>query len=162
MEKQWFWSDWGVVSRLMVAVGFAVVAGGFMQSALLVIEGGSDNTARLQREVGEVLNYLAPVVADQALVGDYAAIEQILKKQVSRSEVERFLPAFDTAFQTMPVQQHVACRVIELAEGTGTWDERHFRAMQQEPRRNRSAILTDGTDLRRVSEFREHFPKQPL
>ncbi len=87
--KRWFWEDWGLVARLMVAVGFAVVAGGLMQSALLVVEGASESTARLNREMGEVLTYLAPIVADQALVGDYAAIEQILKKQVSRSEVSR-------------------------------------------------------------------------
>ena len=36
--KRWFWSDWGLVARLMVAVGIAVVAGGLMQSALLVVE----------------------------------------------------------------------------------------------------------------------------
>ena len=91
MKKRWyeFWADWGLVGRLMAAVGTAVVVGGFMQSALLLIEGASDNNARLEREMGEVLRYLAPVVADHALVGEYAAIEQVLKKQVTRSEVER-------------------------------------------------------------------------
>jgi two-component system, sensor histidine kinase and response regulator len=91
MPKRWyeFWSDWGLVPRLMLAVGFAVVAGGFMQSALLVVEGASDSNERLKRDVSEVLRYLAPVVADQALVGDYAAIEQTLKKQVNRSEIIR-------------------------------------------------------------------------
>ena len=85
--KAWFWQDWGLVARLMVAVGFAVVAGGLMQSALLVIEGASDNNTRLERDMTEVLNYLAPIVADQALTGDYAAIEQTLKKQVTRTEI---------------------------------------------------------------------------
>jgi PAS domain S-box-containing protein len=85
--KRWFWEDWGLVARLMAAVGVAVVAGGLMQSALLVVEGASDNNARLERDIAEVLNYLAPIVADQALVGDYAAIEQTLKKQVTRTEI---------------------------------------------------------------------------
>ena len=91
MEKKWFevWAEWGLVARLMVAVGFAVVAGGFVQTGLLVIEGASENNARLDRDMIEVLNYLAPSVADQALVGDYAAIEQTLKKQVTRTEVLR-------------------------------------------------------------------------
>ena len=88
--KPWyaFWADWGLVARLMAAVGFAVVAGGFMQSALLVIEGASDHNVRLERDMTEVLNYLAPIVADHALTGDYAAIEQTLKKQVKRLEIE--------------------------------------------------------------------------
>ena len=76
MEKRWieFWADWGLEPRLMLTVGIAVVAGGILQSALLVVEGASDNSTRLQRDQGELLQYLAPVVADQALVGDYAAI----------------------------------------------------------------------------------------
>ena len=90
-EKPWyaFWAEWGLVARLMVAVGTAVVVGGVMQSALLVIEGASDHNVRLQRDMTEVLNYLAPIVADQALTGDYAAIEQTLKKQVTRTEIQR-------------------------------------------------------------------------
>ena len=89
MKKRWFWADWGLVTRLMIAVGIAVVVGGLMQSTLLVIEGTDEHSERLKREMGELLNYLAPTVADQALVGDYAAIDQILKKQVIRTEVER-------------------------------------------------------------------------
>jgi PAS domain S-box-containing protein len=87
----------------MVAVGFAVVTGGFMQSALLVIEGASENNLRLEREIAEVLNYLAPIVADQALVGDYAAIEQTLKKQVTRSEMSG-LWWVDTAGRALKAQ----------------------------------------------------------
>ena len=92
MEKpRWFefWSGWGLVSRLMFGVGIAVVAGGVMQSALLVAEGAEATTARLKRELQENLAYIAPLVADQALTGDYAAIEQILKQQVTKAEVER-------------------------------------------------------------------------
>ncbi len=87
--KPWyeFWRDWGLVSRLMVAVGFAVLAGGVMQSVLLVVEGAAENEARLKRELGENLAYMAPGIADQALVGDYAAIDQLLKKQVQRAEL---------------------------------------------------------------------------
>lgn len=91
MNKRWyqFWLDWGLVARLMFAVGIAVITGGLMQSTLLLVEGASENNARLDREMSEVLRYLAPVVADHALVGDYAAIEQVLKKQVNRTEFER-------------------------------------------------------------------------
>ena len=79
MQRPWyqFWMDWGLVPRLMATVGIAVVAGGVLQSSLLVIEGAAEHNARLEREMKEFLNYLAPVVADQALTGDYAAIEVI-------------------------------------------------------------------------------------
>jgi len=93
MEKpRWFefWSRWGLVARLMFGVGIAVVAGGVMQSMLLVAESAEATTARLRRELQENLAYIAPLVADQALTGDYAAIEQILKQQVTKAEVERF------------------------------------------------------------------------
>jgi PAS domain S-box-containing protein len=85
-----FWKDWGLVSRLMLAVGSAIVAAGGVQTALLVAEGATEHSARLLREQTETLSFLAPLVADQALVGDYEAIRQLLKQQVKRAQVDRF------------------------------------------------------------------------
>jgi two-component system, sensor histidine kinase and response regulator len=85
-----FWKDWGLVSRLMLAVGIAIVVGGGVQTALLVAEGATEHSARLTREQTETLAFVAPLVADQALVGDYAAIGQLLKNQVKKGEVDRF------------------------------------------------------------------------
>src|SRR5258708_28309372 len=85
-----FWEDWGLVSRLMLAVGTAIVAAGGVQTALLVAEGATEHSARLLREQTETLAFLAPLVADQALVGDYEAIRQLLKQQVKRAQVDRF------------------------------------------------------------------------
>ncbi len=85
-----FWKDWGLVSRLMLAVGIAIVTGGGVQTALLVAEGATEHSARLTREQTETLAFVAPLVADQALVGDYAAIGQLLKNQVKKGEVDRF------------------------------------------------------------------------
>ena len=48
--------------------------------------GGSDHSARLLRQT-ESLLFLAPLVADQALVGEYAAIGQLLKNQVKKGEI---------------------------------------------------------------------------
>jgi PAS domain S-box-containing protein len=93
MDKpRWFefWSRWGLVARLMLGVGFAVAAGGTLQSVMLAIEGADAATARLKRESQENLAYIAPLVADQALTGDYASIEQILRQQVTKAEVEQF------------------------------------------------------------------------
>src|SRR5437660_8833010 len=85
-----FWKDLGLISRLMLAVGIAIVAGGGVQTALLVAEGAGEHSARLAREQTETLAFLAPLVADQALVGDYAAISQLLKNQVKKGELDRF------------------------------------------------------------------------
>jgi two-component system, sensor histidine kinase and response regulator len=83
------WSKWGLVPRLMFAVGLAVIVGGSVQTFLFVAEGASEHSSRLKRELTETLTFLAPLVADQALVGEYAAIEQLLKKQVTKSEMDR-------------------------------------------------------------------------
>ena len=85
-----FWKDLGLISRLMLAVGVAIVVGGGVQTVLLVAEGATEHSARLLREQKETLSFLAPLVADQALVGDYAAINQLLREQVRRGEVDRF------------------------------------------------------------------------
>ncbi|MFL6572061.1 MAG: PAS domain S-box protein, partial [Burkholderiales bacterium] len=85
-----FWKNWGLIPRLMLAVGIAIVAAGGVQTALLVAEGAAEHSARLGREQKETLAFIAPLVADQALVGEYAAIEQLLKNQVRRGEVDRF------------------------------------------------------------------------
>ena len=86
-----FWQDWGLVSRLMLAVGVAIVVGGGVQTALLVAEGAAEHSARLQREQTETLVFLAPLVADQALVGDYEAISQLLRAQVKKAQTDRFV-----------------------------------------------------------------------
>ena len=85
-----FWKDLGLISRLMIAVGVAIVVGGGVQTVLLVAEGAAEHSARLLREQKETLAFLAPLVADQALVGDYAAISQLLGNQVKKGELDRF------------------------------------------------------------------------
>ena len=81
-----FWKNWGLIPRLMLAVGVAIVAAGGVQTALLVAEGRAEHSARLLREQNEALSFLAPLVADQALVGEYAAISQLLQNQVKKGE----------------------------------------------------------------------------
>ena len=85
-----FWASWGIVSRLMLAVGIAIVAGGSVQTFLFIAEGASEHSARLKRELTETLSFIAPLIADQALVGEYAAIDQLVKKQVTKGELDLF------------------------------------------------------------------------
>ncbi len=84
-----FWSRWGLISRLMCAVGVAIVVGGSVQTFLFIAEGASEHSARLKRDLTDTLSFIAPIVADQALVGEYAAIDQLVKKQVTRGELDR-------------------------------------------------------------------------
>ncbi len=90
MRVLMFWKNLGLISRLMLAVGVAIVSGGGVQTALLVAEGAAEHSARLLREQRETLAFIAPLVADQALVGDYEAISQLLRAQVKKGEVDRF------------------------------------------------------------------------
>jgi len=85
-----FWKNWGLVSRLMLAVGIAIITGGGVQTALLVAEGAAEHSARLKRELNETLTFMAPLIADQALVGEYAVISQLLNNQVRKGEIESF------------------------------------------------------------------------
>ena len=85
-----FWKYLGLISRLMLAVGVAIVAGGGVQTALLLAEGAAEHSARLLREQRETLAFVAPLVADQAILGDYAAISQLLTNQVKKGEVDSF------------------------------------------------------------------------
>src|SRR5215208_4711312 len=85
-----FWKNWGLVSRLMLAVGIAIITGGGVQTALLVAEGAAEHSARLKRELNETLIFIAPLIADQALVGEYAVISQLLRNQVQKGEIESF------------------------------------------------------------------------
>jgi PAS domain S-box-containing protein len=85
-----FWKDWGLVSRLMLAVGAAIIAGGGVQTYLLVAEGAAEHSARLKRELNETLTFMAPLIADQALLGEYAVISQLLNNQVKKGEIESF------------------------------------------------------------------------
>jgi two-component system sensor histidine kinase/response regulator len=85
-----FWKDWGLVSRLMLAVGIAIITGGGVQTALLVAEGAAEHSARLKRELDETLAFIAPLIADQAILGEYAVISQLLRNQVQKGEIDSF------------------------------------------------------------------------
>ena len=85
------WAKWGLIPRLMAAVGFASLVGGGIQNYLLVLEGAAEHSARHEREVHETLKFLAPLVADQAVLGDYAAINQLLKAQAKKLEISELI-----------------------------------------------------------------------
>jgi PAS domain S-box-containing protein len=85
------WEKWGLIPRLMAAVGFAILVGGVLQNYLLVLEGAGEHSTRHEREVNETLKFLAPLVADQAILGDYAAINQLLRAQAKKLEIAELM-----------------------------------------------------------------------
>ena len=109
-----FWANWGLVSRLMFAVGLAIVAGGGVQTYLFVVEGAADHSARLEREMNETMIFLSPLIADQAILGEYEAISQLLKYQVQRGETDRF-EWTDTAGKTIVAQD------VEVKRDAPVW-----------------------------------------
>ena len=78
-----FWQRLGTDPALMASrlAARSLPRGGVQRPPLLVAEGGAEHS-RPARQQAETLAFLAPLVADQALVGDYAAIGQLLKNQV--------------------------------------------------------------------------------
>jgi len=85
-----FWAEWGLIPRLMFAVGLAILTGGSIQTYMFVVEGAAEHSVRLQREMNETMAFLAPLIAEQAILGEYGAISQLLKNQVRRGEADRF------------------------------------------------------------------------
>lgn len=121
------WSGWGLISRLMLAVGIAILGGGGVQTYLLIAEGAAEHSARLKRELTESLNFISPLVADQALVGEYAAIDQLLRNQVKKGELDIFkwtdkdgrpLQAMDTPDVLVAPKWFITVAPIEAVEGS--------------------------------------------
>jgi PAS domain S-box-containing protein len=83
-----FWKNWGLISRLMLAVGVAIVAGGGVQTYLLMAEGAAEHSARMKRELTETLSFIAPLIADQAILGEYAQISELLTNQVRKGDID--------------------------------------------------------------------------
>ncbi len=81
------WSRWGLIPRLMAAIGVAILVGGVLQNYMLVLESAAENSDRHARELNETLKFMAPLIADQAVLGDYAAISQLLQTQVLKVEM---------------------------------------------------------------------------
>jgi PAS domain S-box-containing protein len=87
IRVQQIWAKWGLIPRLMAAVGLAILIGGITQSYMLALQGASEHSARHERECKETLEFLAPLVADMAVLGDYEAITQLLKAQSLKLEI---------------------------------------------------------------------------
>jgi PAS domain S-box-containing protein len=83
------WAKSRLLPRLVLAGCLAILVGGGIQHYLLLYEGAAEYNAARQRQLGDVLQFLAPLVADRTLGGNEAAIERLLDAQVRKLEIAR-------------------------------------------------------------------------
>jgi diguanylate cyclase (GGDEF)-like protein/PAS domain S-box-containing protein len=91
-----WWSSWGLVTRLSVAIGLLVLAVAVLQSALTLKGDAERAHTNHAREAAEILDLLAPVVADLAVLGDYASVKQRLNDIAGTREDIEWLRWTDT------------------------------------------------------------------
>lgn len=78
------WTRLGLVSRLMLVAALAMLLGGVALLYTTVQSMTDGYKAELREEVSDSLGSLAIVLTEQAVVGDYATIQQILDGRVKR------------------------------------------------------------------------------
>lgn len=79
-----YWARWGLLGRLLLPVGLSILFGFGAQVYLSLQSSIAEQYQRHQQwgtELGEVLS---PLIAEQAIIGDYATIKQLLTSQVEK------------------------------------------------------------------------------
>lgn len=76
------WSRTGLLTRLSVAVGLLILVGAGIEMTLMVRSAADTYRLQQENEAKEISQFLAPLIAEYAVIGDYATIQQILLKQV--------------------------------------------------------------------------------
>lgn len=85
-----FWPRLGLLKRLAVSVGLIILVGGGVE--MLLLERSAAAAFRVQHveQAAEMLEFLAFEIGENAVVGDYATIQQLLQAQVrDRRHVQR-------------------------------------------------------------------------
>lgn len=89
--QEW-WGNTGLLARLLWAVAIVFALGAIVHTHLIVRISAQAYMTRHIDEQREVLEALTPLVAEQAIVGDYTAIRQLLAGMVERrADIERFV-----------------------------------------------------------------------
>ena len=83
------WSQSGLHARLLLPILLIILTAGSLRTYFLVVSERTDALSHYQEELQELQRYLKPVLVEQSVIGDYAAIKQILKVQAKeRANVE--------------------------------------------------------------------------
>jgi diguanylate cyclase (GGDEF)-like protein len=84
------WERVGLLPRLMLPIMLVILTAASARSYLLVIDESAYMRGRLQAEVHETWHSLAPLLAEQAMSGDFARVQQLLDAQVrGREDISR-------------------------------------------------------------------------
>lgn len=90
MTTQPGWNWWlksGLAFRLLLATGLALLLSAALMLYFSVENDAAVERNRLAETSAEQLDFLLPLLAEHAVVGDYSAIQQLLDKQVKRSNL---------------------------------------------------------------------------
>ncbi|MDH5393584.1 MAG: ATP-binding protein [Gammaproteobacteria bacterium] len=82
-----FWARWGLLHRLLLTVGLCILLGFGVQVYLSLNTSTEEQRQRHQQEVEELIGVLSTLIAEQAIIGDYATIKQFLSSQVKKRQV---------------------------------------------------------------------------
>jgi PAS domain S-box-containing protein len=77
-----------LTARLMVASGLALLVGGGAALTALTVQDAASFQADLHSRAQDELGALAPLIADQAVIGDYAVIQQLFTARARSMHIE--------------------------------------------------------------------------
>ncbi len=84
------WQNWSLTARLMAGSGAALI----ISAAILVYTSlhteVDANRKNLEERLSDEVDFLLPTITEQAVIGDYANIERLLKVRVKREEINKF------------------------------------------------------------------------
>ncbi len=77
-----FWSRLSLLKRLLLALGLLILVGAALEMYFVVRNGAAAYRSQQAEQARELSRFLAPMLAEQVVVGDYATIRQMLAAQV--------------------------------------------------------------------------------
>jgi diguanylate cyclase (GGDEF)-like protein/PAS domain S-box-containing protein len=80
------WGRVGLLPRLVLSVVLVILAAASVRTYLLVVDESAYMNDHLQSELHETWHSLAPLLAEQAVIGDFSRIQYLLDSQVRERE----------------------------------------------------------------------------
>ncbi|MFN7086365.1 MAG: ATP-binding protein [Burkholderiales bacterium] len=86
----WSWENWSLTTRLMAGSSAALVIS-VAALAYTSLHTEIDATRKmLEDRLNDEVDFLLPTITEQAVIGDYANVERLLKVRVKRDEINKF------------------------------------------------------------------------
>ncbi|OYY95588.1 MAG: hypothetical protein B7Y41_03560 [Hydrogenophilales bacterium 28-61-23] len=78
-----FWAHWGLLRRITSVQGVLLLCAAIVLTGVLTYQNRGEAVLEQQSNARLLLLIVSPLVAEQAVVGDYAAIKQMLERQAT-------------------------------------------------------------------------------